>query len=256
MSDPAATLFEKELSLRSMSFRLDPKSGRYIVEHQGKELFVSLGNLRREYGRDFDESRVARFIDSVLSLEFRSRSWEEVRDSILFCIEPTDDVERSNFRRSISDLVDRVPVHFDATRGTITWISPSMLSAWSVDLEEVEAAASNNLGAILAQATLQHQEIDGVRLGYLETVHPFKSAMILAPNLREVVSPLLGWPLYAVIPDRNFLYMWAAEHKDFAARLGGVVVDEFGSAPYPISTEVFEISDEGIMAIGEFPAKA
>ena len=57
----------------------------------------------------------------------------------------------------------------------------------------------------------------------------------------------------AVVPDRDFLYLWAARHTEFAGRVGGVVVREFAKASYPISTEIYEISDAGIRAIGTFP---
>jgi len=57
----------------------------------------------------------------------------------------------------------------------------------------------------------------------------------------------------AVVPDRDFLYLWAARHKDFAPRVGRVLVREYSKASYPISTEVYEITNQGIQAIGEFP---
>jgi hypothetical protein len=56
-----------------------------------------------------------------------------------------------------------------------------------------------------------------------------------------------------VIPNRDFLYVWAAQHRDFIHRVGKVVVREFTTSPYPLITEVFEIGDAGIAAIGAFP---
>ena len=128
-----------------------------------------------------------------------------------------------------------------------------ILDDWKISLPQLEAAASHNLATALAGAKLAYEDIDGVRLGLVETDLAFKSALILAPNLREVASLVLGWPLHAVIPDRDFVYLWAAQHAHFARRLGGVVVREFTSAPYPLTTEVFEIGDGSIRAIGAFP---
>jgi hypothetical protein len=48
-------------------------------------------------------------------------------------------------------------------------------------------------------------------------------------------------------------YLWAAEHRDFIRRIGGVVVREFTNSPYPVTTKVFEVGDVGIVAIGAFP---
>ncbi len=100
------------------------------------------------------------------------------------------------------------------------------------------------------------KDIDGVQLGFIGTPLPFKASLILAPNLREVVGAVLGWPLMAVVPDRDFLYIWGARHTEFVQRVGGVVVREYSKASYPISTEVYEITDQKIRAIGEFPKGA
>jgi hypothetical protein len=134
-----------------------------------------------------------------------------------------------------------------------TWVSQSNLDDWGVSRDEAGMAASANLSALMAGATLRTQEIGDVTLGFIETGLPFKTALLLAPNLKQISSPALGWPLYAIAPDRDFLYLWAASRPDFIQRVGGVVVREFTTAPYPISTQVFEISDDGISAIGAFP---
>ena len=74
---------------------------------------------------------------------------------------------------------------------------------------------------------------------------------ILAPNLQEVASRVLGWPLLAVIPDRDFLYLWAAQRGISRAASGGWWSGSSRARP-PITTEVFEIGDDGIRAIGAF----
>jgi hypothetical protein len=256
MSDAAAALFERELVRRAVEFRHDHATDRYVIDHEGLTLFVSLENLSRDYARDHDDARVVLFVDSVLSPRVGAKSWEEAQSSVLFCLEPSDYVDRPEIRTAISDRVDRVPVHFDAVRGLISWITPGMLADWRISLAELETAVAYNLAAALTRATIQHKDVDAVRLGFLETQLPFKSALILAPNLKEVVSPVLGWPLHAVMPDRDFLYLWNAQHRDFAGRVGSVVVAEFTKAPYPISTELFEISDNGIKALGAFDTGA
>jgi hypothetical protein len=89
----------------------------------------------------------------------------------------------------------------------------------------------------------------------VETKLPLKSSLILAPNAREVLEPILGWPLLTVAPDRDFLYLWDARHADFAGRLAVVVVREYDSAAYPLSAEVWRMDDGGVCAIGAFQRK-
>ena len=58
----------------------------------------------------------------------------------------------------------------------------------------------------------------------------------------------------AVAPDRDFLYVWAAKHDKFVNRVGRTTVEEYSKASYPLSTEVYSVSDGGITVIGEFPS--
>ena len=153
----------------------------------------------------------------------------------------------------MSDRADRVLVHLSSDGRLITWVTPDLLQSLDISEADADPLAFANLSRALTEATLVCQEIDGVQLGFLTTSLPFKASLILAPNLRQVVGAALGWPLTAVVPDRDFLYLWAARHKDFVGRVGGVVVREFAQASYPISTEVYEITDTRIRAIGAFP---
>ena len=172
---------------------------------------------------------------------------------MMFCLDASDYDEPPPLRTRISDHVDRVPVHSDTSRGTITWIDQRRLDEWQVSLEELAAEAFANLARALSEAKLEHFESQGVRIGYFATTLAFKTALLLAPNLKQVVEPVLGWPLLAVLPHRNFVYLWNAAHEEMINCVGAVVVKEFKAAPYPLTTEVFRISDEGIEAVGAFP---
>ena len=127
-----------------------------------------------------------------------------------------------------------------------------MLELLGLPEAEAGAIAFQNLARTLSVASVEYSDIDGVRLGFLSTSVPFKASLMLAPNFREIMEPVIGWPLLAVAPDRGFLYVWDAQHADFAQRVGGVVVREYSKAAYPISTEAYEISGEGIRAVGAF----
>jgi hypothetical protein len=248
------TQFEDELRRRGFPFSIDTESGRHSVEIGGWRVLVSLDNLQRDIAVDGDIGRVVRFVDAVVASAGASKTALSA-DQLYWCLEPSDYQERADYRVAMSDCVDRVLVHLSGDGSLVTWVTPSMLD--SLHLSEVDAGAMafTNLGRALSGATVEFQDIDGVRLGFVGTSLPFKAALILAPNLREVMQGVLGWPLMAVVPDRNFLYLWVARHKDFVQRVGGVVVREYTKASHPISTEVYEITDTAIRAIGEFPKK-
>jgi hypothetical protein len=71
--------------------------------------------------------------------------------------------------------------------------------------------------------------------------------------LRRKVQGELGWPIFAVAPSRGFVFLISRSDADELGRVGASVVKEFNAAEYPISTEVWEVTDVGVKAIGAFP---
>jgi hypothetical protein len=207
--------------------------------------------VTRDFVRDKDEGRIIRFVDTIES----AAPFEDTYavENLFWALEINDHVEKADFRATVSDRVDRVLVHLFTEKGQITWVTPEIMKKLAVSLDQAGERAFGNLGRALAGSTVEHSDIDGVQLGFISSSLPFKSSLILAPNLYEVVGKVIGWPLMAVAPNRDFLYLWDARHSDFTSRVGSVVVEEFTGSSYPISPEVFEISDDGIETIGEFP---
>jgi len=249
------SLFEDDLRRRGLAFSIDPQSGRHVVWVGGARMLISLANLERDVAIDGDADRVVRFVDSIL-LSSSIADSAPCADRLYWSLEPSDYEESAQFRVAVSDRVDRVLVHLSLEGRLITWVTAEILHTLGLSKPDAEAKAFSNLARALSEATVQSHDINGVLLGFIDTKIPFKASLILAPNLREVVGAILGWPLMAVVPDRDFLYLWAAQHTDFVQRLGGVVVREYSKASYPISTEVYEIGDQTIRAIGEFPKEA
>jgi hypothetical protein len=245
-------LFEAELRRRGHHFSIDSQTGLHIVEiDSGRRLFVCLSNLKREIARDGDLGRIARFTESVLG-STDAAILDLSPDQLYWSLETSDYKDRADYRVSISERVDRVLVHITTTPPLITWVTPEMLASLNLTEEEAGSKAFSNLGKALGESSVGFIDIDGVNLGYITTSFPSKASLILAQNLEEIVRDKLGWPLLAVAPDRDFLYLLAAQHLDFVQRLGTVVLDQYAEAAYAISTEVFEISDQGIHVIGDF----
>lgn len=244
--------FEDEVTSRGLLFTIDGESGRHVVMIGGGRMLISLDNLERDVARDGDKGRISRFVDAI---QESSKTSEEPLSAqqLFWCLEPSDYDVPPDFRKPLSDQVDRVLVHLSPSGSLVTWVTPKMLEELGVTEEAGASLGYANLARALAEATVEANVLDGVHLGFVATSLPFKAALILAPNLREVVGSRLGWPILAVTPDRDFLYLWAARHTNFAGRVGQVVVREYSQAPYHISTEVYEISDNGIRAVGQFP---
>ncbi len=218
-------------------------------------MLVSLENLERDVARDGDTSRVSRFVDAI-GASSSSSEIVPAADRLYWCLEPNDYEQPAEFRVALSDRVDRVLVRLSPDGDLVTWVTRGMLGDLGLSESGAADTAFTNLARALSEATIESQEIAGVQLGFFDSSLPFKASLILAPNLHEVAGAVLGWPLMAVVPDRDFLYLWAARHADFVQRVGSVVVREYSQASYPISTEVYEITDQQIRAIGAFPTGA
>lgn len=251
----ARELFEAELTRRGIAFAIDPSSQRHRVNGPNGELLVCLDNLQRDLAHDGDLGRVTRFVDTVLASGGRERL-DVSLDRIYWGLEPSDHVEKADMLAPLSDRVDRVLQHLSPDASALTWLTPDLLAENNWSRAEAEEAGFKNLARELAAAKVEFSEIDGVRLGYLVTQLPLKSSLFLAPNLRAIVEPALGWPLLAVAPHRDFLYLWSAAHREFVDRIGHVVVREYREGSYPLSAEVWSINDSGIKAIGAFPTAA
>lgn len=247
------TLFENELQRRGYAFNADAESRCYSIEINGSSNCVSIENLQRVMAVDFDLEHITHFINAIeASSQFSKESSQE---RLYWCLEPNDYQECARYRVAVSDRIDRVLVHLSSDEALITWVTSDMLESMGISEAAAEKKAFSNLADALQQATIEIENVDGISLAFLNSPLPFKSSLILAPNMGEVVGKVAGWPLLAVAPDRGFLYLWAAKHRHFVSRVGAVVVREYSQAPYPLSTEVYEISDEGVEAIGGFSQK-
>ena len=246
--------FERELTRRGATFTVEAETGRYQLEIDGWKIAVALDNLLKEVEDDRDFGRVARFVDTVFATP-GSDDTKIASERLFWSLEPNDYVDKADYRVAVSDKVDRVLTHFSVDETKLTWVTLPMLETAGLSLEAAGAAAFQSLSQALAAARIEFDEIGEARLGFVNTTLPFKASLLLAPNLREGVESTLGWPLQAVAPDRNFLYLWAARHEDFVGRVGHVVVNEFTKASYPLSTEVYSVSDDGVLAIGAFPTE-
>lgn len=257
MSQSCKDLFEQELARRDVAFTRDIESGRHLVERaDGTRVFISLDNLSREFERDEDPGRISRFVDMILTGGSWPQSWEDARPKLFLALEPRLFAEPPDVARKVSNQVDCIPVLSNFSIGAMTWVSRPMLEDWSVTEDAIFREATENLDQALQSATLEYREIDGKRLATISSDLPVNAPLMLASGFRRFAEPVLGWPILVVAPARDFFYLCNARDGELIERLGGVVLQKFGSSPYPLSTELLELTDEGLRAIGEFSANS
>jgi hypothetical protein len=249
VSVEVATLFLREMASRGVPVTVRP-DGLYEVRQGSGVNAISLENLSKEFERDRDPDRVLRFVQSILTAPVLP-SWPDARKGLYFAVEPADHDFGDTVREPVSDSVFRILVYLNEQGNQLMWVSADMLARWGQTRAAVEEAAAQNLGELLKSAPLQLTEMDGRTFGTFGINSPFKAALPFAPNFRAVVGAKLGWPLYVLIPSRDFVYVFAEKDQPLLGVLGRAAVEEFEKGAYPVSRDVFRLSDEGLAAVFE-----
>ncbi|MDX1930793.1 MAG: hypothetical protein SFV81_29990 [Pirellulaceae bacterium] len=254
----ADELFQLELAKRNLSFTI-ADDGRYNIQIGDVNAVFSLENVRRNYERDHDADAISRFAMQLDVDMFEDiPAWESVKSHARFSIEPAD--YETGFDDTLHEIVNdelvKVFVFTPPDGSRISWITESMLSDWNVSRETVVSQANLNMSRLVAETQLEIEVIDGVKLGMLSTNEtPFKASLILSEGFRKLVSPSHGWPVYAVAPTRDFVYIVPCANRDFLGRLGAVVLREYNESGHPVTADVLEVGDDGVTAIGSFAPK-
>lgn len=245
----AAKLFELELVRRGVRFSTDASSGRYLITAAGQSLAVDVSNLRRMLTGDAeDKDVVAGYVDAVL----RAVAPHEVTSGDFYwCLERNDYVDSPSFAEVLSPQLDRVLTRFVDGGRLVAWATPSEVGVLDESGRDPLDRAWLNLDHALQRAGIRTRVIDGATLVFFETDFVSKASFMLAPTLRDIVSPLIGWPVLAVAPARDFQYFWNPDETALLNRVGPVIAREFLGSPHPLSTEVFRVG-AGIEPIGAF----
>lgn len=246
--------FEYELEKRKIAYKkLDNRL--YEISTVNGPRTISTQNLDRNFMRDQDANVVVRFVDNILQPASELPEWNIVKHGIYVALEGADLVGVTDFvHRKLSDRVFAVLAYYDDKVNQIHFLTPLDLKKLDVSPETAWNEAQENLDAILSTSKVTFNNIGEEKLGMIEVHEPHKASLILSKNLKLKVMQEIGWPVFAVAPARDFVYLFSKQ-GGLVNRVGSVVVKEFKESGYPISTEVWELSDDGAHAIGEFPVQ-
>lgn len=228
--------------------------GRYRVHGPGlKALVISPDNVFADALREQDAELVDSWLDVVLAEPTALPPYLVARSGLRMALEPANTDFGPSIHAQLTPALSEVLTWTDPEERRITWITGATLDLWQARLDDVIEAARAGLDRVLRTARLEIQEVRGVPLGMLDTDSVFKASLVMAPSLRATVEPQLGWPVCAVAPCRDFLYLFRDADRDtLIPLLAAVVTREFESSGYPLSAEVLRISDEGVLALGSY----
>lgn len=117
-------------------------------------------------------------------------------------------------------------------------------------LEEATAQAAAAL--LKSIEPVLHRDARGViEFVELKSPSPVTASVVFAPGLRERFADTLGPDPLVVIPNRFQVFIFprqATSVQEFAP----MIFDAYDATAYPVSPEVFEVTDEGLKAYGVF----
>lgn len=251
--DEVFEIFKDTLKNNGLSIKEKTDDGLYIVNVNGLDLSINLENIRRDFKRHKDPGDITRFVDNILLTEHVLPNLEDVRANIRFSLEPGNQEFYTFCAEPLTRSVNKVIVYTQGEERLITWINESHLEHWSISKNMLIEIANENMDKLLDLTDIQVKQVRNMNLAMFSTKFmAFKSSLILSPKFKEKVSPLLGWPVLAVIPARDFIFAFAEKDKDLIPLLGETIVREYNESSYPITKEVIRISDEGFTALGSF----
>ncbi len=92
----------------------------------------------------------------------------------------------------------------------LTWITKDDLKKWNITETELDIQASINADKLLKTTPITLDIIENRKLGLIEVEHTtLKGALLFAPTMKEKIKTDFGFPFYAVIPVRDFCYIFS-----------------------------------------------
>jgi hypothetical protein len=243
----ADQLFQAALDRRSLTYTIN-EDGLYLIQVGDISARINLDNVRRNYERDNDADAIERFAQQLDGEIFDDQpSWEEVRPFIRYSLEPSDYATGfdDTLHESVTDELVKIFVFTPADGSSISWITHDMVASWGVSNEDVIGLANANMDQLVRETQLELQPVGDFELGMLAVDDtPFKASLVLSPEFRSLVSSVHGWPVFVVVPARDFVYVIAQKHREFLGRLGRVVLREYNESGLPVTADVLEVGDE------------
>ncbi len=245
--------FKKQVEKKGLKIDSIDKTGLIYLQVKETQLKVSLDNIRRDFERDHDTTIIAHYVGSLdLAVVEMPKSWSEVKDSIYISLFPSDYDFAEFVHEKVSDSVEKIYVY--STHRNFVWVGKSDLKKWNVSELDMIKQAKANGDSLLAKSKITFDTIENRKLGTLETDdETLKAALLFAPSFKDRVKKDFGFPFYAVIPVRDFCYIFSIKDFDFfSKKLGATVIDEYEKSGHPITPEILKFSDKGVEVVGTY----
>lgn len=242
--------------------RLQPE---HEVELTGpRELLVNgrrldLENLYRLVNHDLDrgEEIVEHYLEQLFAgdaIALSTVSFDFARPRIMPRIQPESIFGHLN-RAQVAHVpfVNGTVVVFviDLPQMTVS-VTTEQIVRWGVTEEELEIMARQNLDRYAPELEVQVVESkEGGRAAILSQQDGYDAARLLLSNLHRRLAPQLGSDFYVATPARDMFVALSSNPDPFVDRLKMRVAQDYKRLPYPITSDLFLVTRDGVAGMGE-----
>lgn len=90
-----------------------------------------------------------------------------------------------------------------------------------------------------------------IQYAALRSELPIMPSAVLAPKFLDLFAETLGPKVLVTVPNRHTAFVFpalASDYREFAP----MVLEAYRATSYPVSIEIFEVSTEGLRAVGVY----
>ena len=255
MQDIIFERFKTQLDNLGLSIDEIDDDGFMHIECGENTLKISLDNVRKSYEQDGTFDHLDNLVNSIKTYLTNTPipGWEISKEKVFLSLYPSDFDYEDFINEKVTEDFHKYYVYYEDEQ--YFWLNYRQLDEWNIDEQEFKNQVDKNMASLLEKSRVEIVETKSkARLAYFETeIDGLKAALLFSKNLKKKVSPLLGFPIYCVLPVRDFCYMFGEKDKDeLVNSLGATVLEEYKNSGYEITTEIIKISENGIETIGKY----
>lgn len=134
----------------------------------------------------------------------------------------------------------------DMPRMTVS-ITVEQLLKWKISVDEIDQYARENLGRYSPELKIQLVDSEeGGRAAIFSAHDGYDAARLLLDSLHSRLAPELKGDFYVAAPARDMFVAMSYEPGNFVNRLRSKVDRDFRRLPYPITTDLFVVTQDGV----------
>ena len=223
-----------------------------FLSKESLQFKVNISNLRKQYAVSPHEKTLNDFVELVINYKQAMPSWSEAKKQIFYYLYPSNYDFKHFVHETVSPKLSKIYVFSD--NGKLEWISNEDLTKWGISALELEKLAQLNSKEIYSSLRIELDTLEGHRYISIESNRPsFNSSFVLCSQFKDIISTEIGWPVYAIVPCRDQIYIFGEKDLTYMkSKLKNFVQKKHTESNDPLSLEILQISDEGIKQAYEF----